>query len=60
MCSAARQDSTAAYNCIGCGKCEKHCPQGVEIRKELKNVQKHLEGPAYRIARKTVELFKLY
>ena len=60
MCSAARQDSTAAYNCIGCGKCEKHCPQGIEIRKELKNVQKSLEGPAYRIARKVVELFKLY
>ena len=60
MCSAARQDSTAAYNCIGCGKCEKHCPQGIEIRKELKNVQKSLEGPAYRIARKAVEIFKLY
>ena len=60
MCSAARQDSTAAYNCIGCGKCEKHCPQGIEIRKELKNVQRSLEGPAYRIARKVVEIFKLY
>ena len=60
MCSAARQDSTAAYNCIGCGKCEKHCPQGIEIRKELKNVQKSLEGPLYKIARKTVEILKLY
>ena len=60
MCSAARQDSTAAYNCIGCGKCEKHCPQGIEIRKELKNVQKSLEGPLYKTARKVVELFKLY
>ena len=60
MCSAARQDSTAAYNCIGCGKCEKHCPQGIQIRKELKNVQKSLEGLLYRIARKIVEIFKLY
>ncbi len=60
MCSAARQDSTAAYNCIGCGKCEKHCPQGISIRQELKNVQKALEGPAYRIARKAVEVLKLY
>ncbi len=60
MCSAARQDSTAAYNCIGCGKCEKHCPQGIQIRQELKNVQKALEGPIYKIARKAVELFKLY
>ena len=60
MCSAARQDSTAAYNCIGCGKCEKHCPQGIQIRQELKNVQKSLEGPLYRIARKAVEILKLY
>jgi predicted aldo/keto reductase-like oxidoreductase len=60
MCSAARQDSTAAYNCIGCGKCETHCPQGIQIRKELKNVQKSLEGPLYRVARKAVEILKLY
>ncbi len=60
MCSAARQDSTAAYNCIGCGKCESHCPQGISIRQELKNVQKTLEGPLYRTARKAVELLKLY
>ena len=40
MCSAARQDSTAAYNCIGCGKCESHCPQGIQIRQELKNARK--------------------
>ena len=60
MCSAARQDSTAAYNCIGCGKCESHCPQGIRIRQELKNVQKSLEGPLYKTARKVVEILKLY
>ena len=60
MCSAARKDSTAAYNCIGCGKCEKHCPQNISIREELKNASKALEGPAYRIARKVVEVLKLY
>ncbi len=60
MCSAARQDSTAANLCIGCGKCEKHCPQGIQIRQELKNVKKTLEGPLYRTARKVVEIFKLY
>lgn len=60
MCSAARRDSTAAYNCIGCGKCESHCPQGISIRQELKNASKELEGPVYRIARKAVEIFKLY
>ena len=60
MCSAARRDSTAAYNCIGCGKCETHCPQHIEIRKALKAASKELEGPLYRTARKVVELFKLY
>ncbi len=60
MCSAARKDSTAVSNCIGCGKCEKHCPQGISIRQELKNAGKALEGPVYKIARKVVELFKLY
>ena len=60
MCSAARQDSTAASLCVGCGKCESHCPQGIPIRQELKNVKKDLEGPVYRTARKVVEIFKLY
>ena len=60
MCSAARKDSTAVSNCIGCGKCEKHCPQGIPIRQELKNAGKALEGPVYKIARKVVEVFKLY
>ena len=60
MCSAARQDSTAAYNCVQCGKCERHCPQHIAIRQELKNASRELEGPLYRAARKIVEWLKLY
>ena len=60
MCSAVRQDSTAVSNCIGCGKCESHCPQQIPIRAELKNVGKALEGPIYKTARKVVEILKLY
>ena len=60
MCSAVRKDSTAAYHCIGCGKCESHCPQGIPIRQKLKEAGKELEGPVYRVARKAVEIFKLY
>ncbi len=59
-CTALRKTSTAAYNCIECGKCEKHCPQHIEIRKQLKGAGKRLEGPLYRVIRKIVELLKIY
>lgn len=60
MCTALRQTSSAASNCIGCGKCQKHCPQGIQIPAELKNVKSKLEGPIYKIARKAVKLFRTY
>ena len=60
MCTAMRKDVSAASNCIQCGKCEQHCPQHIEIRQELKQARKQLEGPAYRTGRKLVELFKAY
>lgn len=50
-CTAMRRNSTSASNCISCGKCQKHCPQGIEIPKELKKVQKEFENPIYRIAK---------
>lgn len=60
MCTAMRKTSTAASNCMECGKCEKHCPQHIEIRKELKNAKKKLENPVYRIVRQFVKWFKIY
>ncbi len=58
MCTALRKNATPASNCIGCGKCEKHCPQGIEIRKELKNVKKEFEGVLYKSAKKISGIFK--
>jgi predicted aldo/keto reductase-like oxidoreductase len=31
--------SEKSDKCIECGKCEGHCPQGIKIRQELKNVK---------------------
>ncbi len=28
-----------ASKCVACGRCESHCPQGIAIREELKNVK---------------------
>ena len=60
MCTALRKDSTSAANCVECGLCEKHCPQGIPIRQELKNARKELEGPIYQIAKKLIPLFIKY
>jgi predicted aldo/keto reductase-like oxidoreductase len=57
MCTTLRKNSSAASNCIQCGKCEKHCPQHIAIRNELNNARKELEGPIYRIACKIAKLF---
>ena len=57
ICTTLRKNSTAASNCVGLGKCEKHCPQHIEIRKCLKDAQKELETPLYKVVRKAVGKF---
>ena len=49
MCTSLRTNSAAASQCVGCGKCEKHCPQSIPIRSVLKQVQKDMEGPVYKL-----------
>jgi predicted aldo/keto reductase-like oxidoreductase len=50
--TSLRPNSTAASNCIGCGKCETHCPQEIPIRAMLKEAKHEFEGPVYKAATK--------
>ena len=54
ICTMLRKNSTAASNCVGCGKCEQHCPQHIAIREKLKDARSELEGPLYRVIRSVV------
>ena len=60
MCTAMRRQSSAASNCIGCGKCERHCPQSLPIRQHLGEAAKTLEGPLYKAARFFIRLIRAY
>jgi len=39
-----------ATQCVGCGKCEQHCPQHIQIREMLKKADRELRPLPYRIA----------
>ncbi|MBR6401910.1 MAG: aldo/keto reductase [Eubacterium sp.] len=38
-----------ATQCIGCGKCEQHCPQSIPIREKLKEADKDLRTFPYKV-----------
>lgn len=44
--------------CKKCGKCEKHCPQHLEIRKELEQVSAEMERFSFKAARTGLKLFR--
>lgn len=60
QCTIFRHDPSSASLCIGCGKCERHCPQQIQIREELKNASGELEDVTYRVMRRLIRLLRLW
>lgn len=58
--TAMRRETSSASQCIGCGKCEKHCPQGIPIREKLREAAKELETPKYKAVKWAVKTFRFY
>lgn len=44
-----RKESSFADACVGCGKCESHCPQHLAIREKLKEADKALRPWPYKV-----------
>lgn len=60
QCLAYNKDRTDINACVGCGKCESHCPQHIAIRQELKKARKELQPFHYNLATKAMRLFKFW
>lgn len=60
QCTAMRKDSSSASQCVGCGKCESHCPQRLPVRRLLKDASRELETVSYKAAKWGIRTFKLW
>ena len=47
-----RKDPAFASQCVGCGKCESHCPQHIPIRQKLKEADRALRPLPYKLGLK--------
>lgn len=59
MCTVMRKSNANASRCIKCGKCEKHCPQGLPVRENLQKVSKEMEGPVFQAAALVKRIIRL-
>ncbi len=58
MCTSMKTRPTKASMCIKCGRCEQHCPQKIEIRRELSAVASAMEGVPYKVSMAALKLLK--
>ena len=56
---ALTREPCFASQCVGCGKCEKHCPQSIPIREKLKEADRALLPFPYRGAIRILRKFML-
>ncbi len=57
MCTTLKRERSNASLCKKCGRCERHCPQGIEIRDELDRAAKEMEGFVYKTASWVIKHF---
>ncbi len=60
QCAIFRHDPAGASQCVGCGACEQHCPQEIEIRKELKGAAADLEKISYKFMKRMIKIFHIF
>ena len=54
-----RKEPGFASQCVGCGKCEQHCPQHISIREKLKEADRELRPLPYKIGINAARKFML-
>ena len=52
-----QKEAGFASQCIGCGKCELHCPQHIPIREKLREADRALRPLPYKAAIAVVRAF---
>lgn len=60
MTTAFRRRQNPASKCICCGRCERLCPQHIEIRSELEKAAAELEDIRYRVMAWLVKTFRIW
>ncbi|MBR6451897.1 MAG: aldo/keto reductase [Lachnospiraceae bacterium] len=51
MCTAMKKKPAYASLCKQCGACEKHCPQHIAIREQMKKVKRRFDNPVFYIGK---------